>query len=1441
MGSLIRSFDWGKSPIGTPAIWSPALRMMVRILLANRFPLLLWWGPEYIQIYNDPYRPIPGAKHPRSLGQPASECWSEIWHILAPLIDTPFHGGPATWIEDLELEIDRAGFVEETHFTVAYSPVPDETAPRGIGGVLATVHEITEKIIGQRRVMALRDLGSALEAKTAAEACTNAAASLRKYAKDIPFALLYLTGAEGREAHLAATVGIETTSDIAPRVILLEEGNGSSAWPLVEARRTGEMQIVEDLSSGFSMVPSGPWADPPHCAVVVPIRANVAHHFFGFLIVGVSSRLRLDQAYRDFLELATSQIATTIANARAYEEERRRAEALAEIDRAKTAFFSNVSHEFRTPLSLMIGPLEAMLTEDIPPQQRTQLITAHRNSLRLLKLVNSLLDFSRIEAGRIKALYEPLDLASLTAELCSHFRAAMDAAGLTFAVDCAPLPEPVYVDREMWEKIVFNLLSNAFKFTLEGGVTVRLAASGGRAVLSVSDTGIGIPEDELPKIFERFHRVEGTRGRTFEGTGIGLALLQELAKLHSGTVEVQSRPGVGSMFRVSLPFGCGHIPTDRISTPNSKAGEPISTHVRAEAFTGEAMMWIADTGSLRSLDCARSENEGTAACRPRILLADDNSDMRDYIAHVLGSEYDLESVADGRAALAAARRARPDLVLSDIMMPQLDGFGLLQELRADETLRDIPLIFLSARAGEEARIEGVAAGADDYLTKPFSARELVARVRTHIQMARWRQQTEAALRESELLLSADLKALQRIQHVRMHLIGSDDLHARLSEILVAAADLVGTDKGNIQLYDPKTRTLRMAVHQGFGNDFVNRFLNEGSQLLCDIAAQKSTRIIWEDIANEAALQGTKDLDVILADGIRAIQSTPLVGLDGQLVGLLNTHFRNPHRPGERELGYLDLLARMAANFIERWHSERALRESEARFRALATASSDVVYRMSADWAEMHHLVGREFIADTLEPSRAWLGKYIHPDDQAKVTAAIEEAIRTKRVFELEHRVIRLDGTLGWTFSRAVPIFDEAGEIREWFGAARDVTERKEAEEKLRQTQKLESLGVLAGGIAHDFNNLLTGVLGNASLLAEMLKGSPHVGLAESLITASERMARLTQQMLAYSGQGSFLVEPLSLSQEVTRTAALIGASVPKHVLLRFNLANDLPLVQADASQIQQIIMNLIINAAEAIGESKGIIDVFTSIQDLPEGGVEGNLLPQNGRPGTYAVLSVCDNGCGMDEQTKQRIFDPFFTTKFTGRGLGLSAVLGIVRAQNGLLTLESSPGCGATFKVFLPVTGEQRGTRAARVSATNTKHHPAATVLVVDDEEVVLRTATVGLQKADYHVLTAVNGQQALDIFQASPHEIAAVVLDLTMPVMGGAETLRRLRELDSAVPVVGSSGYDQRNATHQFGAGVAAFLQKPYKIQELVAAVTTVLRERHQTKNFTGGQVGVG
>jgi len=747
MGERTRSLDWSRTAVGPIERWPHSLKTAVSICLGSRHPMVVWWRrPEYIQFYNDAYISFLGrAKHPAYLGRSARECWSEIWSIIDPMLEGVYETGEATWSEDLLFVLNRNLPREEGYFTFSYSPIRADDGQ--IEGIFCACNETTTRVIGERRLRTLRDLNLvAAKTKTVHEACQVAAQILAENSADIPFACVYLLDADGKNAQLAATTGLGTDSPAAPPQVDLDQ----SRWPLKRVLETAKSQLLPDLASRFGSLPGGLWPESPDSALIVPIAASGQVRPIGFLVSGLSPRRVIDADYKSFLALVSGHIGTSISNARAYDEERRRAEALAAIDRAKTVFFSNVSHEFRTPLTLMLGPLqEALIDPTASMSLRERLELAHRNALRLRKLVNSLLDFSRFEAGRAQAVYEPLDLAGLTADLASNFQSACQRANLTLKVECPPFSEAIYVDREMWEKIVLNLLSNAFKFTLSGGITVRLRRDDSAALLEVQDTGVGIPEHEMPRVFERFHRIEGTHGRSQEGSGIGLALVQELVKLHGGMIEVSSVVGAGTTIGVRLPFGAAHLDPARIKAPRRLA----STATSAQAYVLEALRWIPDTPGSTSPEFAALAADAAGmpeqrfALSPgaRILVADDNADMRQYVRELLATSYVVEVVADGAEALAAVGRARPDLIVTDIMMPRMDGVTLLKELRAAECSRDIPVIMLSARAGEEARVEGLNAGADDYLVKPFSARELLARVGGLLELARMRRENEHRL------------------------------------------------------------------------------------------------------------------------------------------------------------------------------------------------------------------------------------------------------------------------------------------------------------------------------------------------------------------------------------------------------------------------------------------------------------------------------------------------------------------------------------------------------------------------------------------------------------------------------------------------------------------------------------------------------------------------
>jgi PAS domain S-box-containing protein len=756
MGERIRAFDWSSHPLGPPERWPQSLRTMVEVMLDSRYAMWLGWGREYHFFYNDAYAAMTlGPKHPWALGRTASEVWAEIWHEIGRRARRVMETGTATWDEGLLLFLERSGFPEETYHTFSYSPIPDDRG--GVGGMLCVVTEDTERRIGERRLRTLRELAARTNdnAVSVEQACATAISILDANPADVPFALLYLADSSGRVATLAGSCGFPGDATAAPRCVSLDDDNG--VWPFRAAAGAGRAVDADDAIARIGPISGRPWPEPIQRGLVLPLAKPGLSTVAGFLVAGASARRPLDDAYRGFFDLLAGQIATAIANARAYEEERRRATALAELDRAKTNFFSNVSHEFRTPLTLMLAPVEDLLSSagELPEHHQQALNLVHRNSLRLLKLVNTLLDFSRIEAGRAQARFVCSDVSALTADLVSVFRSAIERAGLKLVVDCPDIDSPIFLDQDMWEKIVLNLLSNALKFTFEGEIGVSLREREQSVELVVRDTGVGIAPANLPRIFERFHRVEGVRSRTHEGTGIGLALVHELVRLHGGTISVESAEGSGTAFTVAIPKGSAHLPPEHIvETPPNAGARSAAPRLYAE----EALRWLPGHSADDDTPLLFGDEESGAGpqagvSRPRILLADDNADMRHYVTRLLGGRFEVEAVSDGEAALAAARANPPDLILSDVMMPTLDGFGLLRAIRDDEALRRTPFVMLSARAGEEARVEGLDAGADDYLTKPFSGRELIARISGNLELASVRRRAE--MRERELRTEAE--------------------------------------------------------------------------------------------------------------------------------------------------------------------------------------------------------------------------------------------------------------------------------------------------------------------------------------------------------------------------------------------------------------------------------------------------------------------------------------------------------------------------------------------------------------------------------------------------------------------------------------------------------------------------------------------------------------
>ncbi|MFF9204949.1 SpoIIE family protein phosphatase [Streptomyces sp. NPDC014986] len=695
------------------------------------------WGPDLTFFCNAAYRrDTLGQKYPWALGRPANEVWAEIWDDIGPRIDAVLATGEATWDEALLLFLERSGYPEESYHTFSYSPLRDDTG--AVVGMLCVVSEETERVIGERRMATLRDLGSDPSVvRTEEEMLAFAGQQLGRNPHDLPFTLTYLFEEDGK-ARLAGCTGLTAGHPAAPASLPAEAAD--ALWPTAGPAR-GESGVLQLGGARFAALPAGEWPEPPTQALVVPLLQQGSAPY-GFLVAGLNRYRPFDAGYRGFVELVAGHIASGVSSARSYEAQQRRAEELAELDRAKTTFFSNISHEFRTPLTLIMGPVEELRAQFAggDPRVLEELEAVHRNAVRLGKLVNSLLDFSRIEAGRMQARYEPVDLSAVTAELASVFRSAVDRAGLGFEVDCAPLGGPVHIDRSMWEKVVLNLLSNALKFTFEGSVRVSVRAADGHAVVTVADTGIGVSAEDMPRLFERFHRIGTARSRSNEGSGIGLAMVKELVGLHGGTITAHSTVGQGTSFTVRLPFGSGHLPADALAP----AAPGAAVSATAEPYVLEALRWLpsdpyaADGPVVPTSDGAAAYTSGPVV-PARVLIADDNADMREYLTRILrGAGYRVEAVTDGHEALEAVRSDPPDLVISDVMMPRLDGLSLVRELRADARTAAVPVLLLSARAGQEASIEGLQAGADDYLVKPFAAAELLARVRASVELSRLR-------------------------------------------------------------------------------------------------------------------------------------------------------------------------------------------------------------------------------------------------------------------------------------------------------------------------------------------------------------------------------------------------------------------------------------------------------------------------------------------------------------------------------------------------------------------------------------------------------------------------------------------------------------------------------------------------------------------------------
>jgi signal transduction histidine kinase/DNA-binding response OmpR family regulator len=727
---ILSTTDWSGTPLGPVHQWPVELIDAVRTTMPSRMPMLIWWGPQLLQIYNEAYTPLVGNKHPRAVGQPASECWAEAWDELGPLAEVVLAGGGATYNENKLLLLDRHGYLEETYWTFSYSPIFGSDGK--VAGVFVAPSDVTARVVGERRLQTVRELGalSATDTASVADACRAVVRVLARNRAAIPFAAIHLVDADAGTASLVASYGIASGTEISLSTLVDLDSS-----PIGSVLAQGRAELLSGLreripSSAFVVGPLGDAT--PDAAMLIPVTARAGDYPIALVALGVNPYRAVDHTYQTFFDLVTRQLSTAIADAVAYQAERHRAEALTELAEAKTRFFQNISHEFRTPLTLILGPLRGVLAATdiaLPADHREALEAAERAALSQQKLVDTLLEFARAEADELHAHPEPTDLATLTEEVVSMFRSAAQAAEVALEIDTAGVTEPVMIDREMWARIVSNLLSNAVKYTDSGTIAVSLLQRPETIELVVRDTGVGISQEHLPHIFDRFHRGTDESGLAREGAGIGLALVSELVAAHRGKITVRSEPGQGSTFSISIPHSGPAADEVRPLEPlQPDAGTLLAEAPRRSAVTG--MGGQATPGERRT---------------GRLLLVEDNADLRAYLTRLLtAAGWTVTAVGDVQSAIAVTER--PHLVLSDVMLPGRDGLELVRLLRANPELARIPVILLTARAGAEATAEGLEAGADDYVVKPFDPHELLARVHVHFELSQLR---EFALSQAE--------------------------------------------------------------------------------------------------------------------------------------------------------------------------------------------------------------------------------------------------------------------------------------------------------------------------------------------------------------------------------------------------------------------------------------------------------------------------------------------------------------------------------------------------------------------------------------------------------------------------------------------------------------------------------------------------------------------
>ncbi|HUB34051.1 MAG TPA: response regulator [Bryobacteraceae bacterium] len=822
----------------------------------------------------------------------------------------------------------------------------------------------------------------------------------------------------------------------------------------------------------------------------------------------------------------------------------------------------------------------------------------------------------------------------------------------------------------------------------------------------------------------------------------------------------------------------------------------------------------------------------------RVLLVEDSPTQAEHLRQLLEKD-GLEVVPEATAesALEHLETAHPNMIIVDYHLPGMDGYEFCREIRQKLNTRAIPILMLTVERSDAAEMRGLESGADDYLPKSVDPDILLVRVHSLLRKA----ESSGAAVDIETRFQRARILIVDHSPTFLHMLGRE-LEAEHYRVEKATTGIGGLERMRERAFD--CVLVDFELPDVNGAELSRRFAalqREGAAAVVIILTShddKGRLMLGLESGADDFISKSADIALVKAR-IRALLRRKFFIEENRRIidELREKELEAVRARSEKEAAELraTMAERLAVANRELEAANQKLQEALSLTKAITENAADVLLMVDCSGLVtfMNPAAQREFgfPADELlghrldqrlrfyGPNGALLEGPDYPVNRCLTTAT--------RTTGVDGIFLCRSGDEIDVAASIAPI-SQNGVVSSAVVILHNLTERKRTEERLRQKQKLESIGLLAGGIAHDFNNILVGVLGNASFAQDLLRPGTQIhSILDRIIDASQHAAHLTRQMLAYSGQGRFVVEPVDLSKLVPEFMKLVEGSIPAKVNVRLQLADALPPVMADAAQMQQVIVNLVLNAVEAIGDRKGTITIRTGLSQ-PDARCFADELNRSGLPtGECVYLQVEDTGCGMDAATKARMFDPFFTTKFTGRGLGLAAVAGVVRGHHGAICVETNPGLGSSFRVLLPVSAESIPPVVAppRLTASTRRNHAGQVILVVDDEPVVLQAATQALTAQGYTVLQADSGPKAVELLRQQDQPISLVLLDLRMPGMDGPETLAKMREIRPDLEVVISSGYGETETRAFFeGKQISGFIQKPYTASGIAAVVEAAL-----------------